>query len=136
METIVTRIKQLISNNGFTTSSFAAKIDVDRGALTHVLSGRNKPSLAIIKAIVDSFDTVSFDWLIYGDNSRKETAIELNFETQKTSTNVSSQAPSTDLVEKSTANMVPSDIKMKASPTPTVTKVILIYSDGSIDVKE
>ena len=63
-ELIVSRIKKLIDDNKLTPSSFAKKIDSKRANVSHILSGRNKPSLNFLIKIVDSFDDISLDWFI------------------------------------------------------------------------
>ena len=63
-ELIVSRIKKLIDDNKLTPSSFAKKIESKRANVSHILSGRNKPSLNFLIKIVDSFDNISLDWFI------------------------------------------------------------------------
>ena len=64
---IIDRIKKIISANGLTNSSFADKIGVPRSSISHVLSGRNNPSLDIIIKILKSFDGISANYLLSGD---------------------------------------------------------------------
>ena len=63
-ELIVSRIKKLMDENSLTPSSFANKIGSKRANVSHILSGRNKPSLNFLIKIVDSFDNISLDWFI------------------------------------------------------------------------
>ncbi len=66
---ILKRIKSIISDNGLTNSSFADKIGVPRSTISHILSGRNNPSLDIIIKILDSFDEINADFLLKGEAS-------------------------------------------------------------------
>ena len=61
------RVKKIISTNGLTSSSFADKIGVPRSSISHVLSGRNNPSLDLIIKILQSFDGISANYLLSGD---------------------------------------------------------------------
>tara|TARA_B100001287_G_scaffold189257_1_gene159845 strand:- start:458 stop:808 length:351 start_codon:yes stop_codon:yes gene_type:complete len=63
-ELIVSRIKKLMDENKLTPSSFAKKIDSKRANVSHILSGRNKPSLNFLIKIVNSFDGISLDWFV------------------------------------------------------------------------
>ena len=63
-ELIVLKIKKLMDDNNLTPSSFAKKIQSKRANVSHILSGRNKPSLNFLIKIVDSFDNISLDWFI------------------------------------------------------------------------
>lgn len=64
---IIDRIKKIISANGLTNSSFADKIGVPRSSISHMLSGRNNPSLDLIIKILQSFDGISANYLLSGD---------------------------------------------------------------------
>ena len=64
---IIDRVKKIISANGLTSSSFADKIGVPRSSISHVLSGRNNPSLDLIIKILQSFDRISANYLLSGD---------------------------------------------------------------------
>ena len=63
-ELIVSRIKKLMDENKLTPSSFAKKIESKRANISHILSGRNKPSLNFLIKIVNSFDGISLDWFV------------------------------------------------------------------------
>ena len=63
-ELIVSRIKKLMDENKLTPSSFAKKIGSKRANVSHILSGRNKPSLNFLIKIVNSFDGISLDWFV------------------------------------------------------------------------
>ena len=60
------RIKIVIKANNESPSSFADKIDIKRSNLSHVLSGRNKPSLDFLSKIISSYPSVNASWLITG----------------------------------------------------------------------
>ena len=63
-ELIVSKIKKLMEDNNLTPSSFAKKIRSKRANVSHILLGRNKPSLNFLIKIVDSFDNISLDWFL------------------------------------------------------------------------
>jgi plasmid maintenance system antidote protein VapI len=48
------------------SSAFASDIGVQRSSVSHVLSGRNKPSLDFVVKIKDRFPDVNLEWLISG----------------------------------------------------------------------
>ena len=64
---IINRVKKIISANGLTSSSFADKIGVPRSSISHVLSGRNNPSLDLIIKILQSFDGIRANYLLSGE---------------------------------------------------------------------
>ena len=73
---IVSRIEKIRNNHKLTAASFATKIGVQRSAMSHILSGRNKPSLDFLIKIYDAFDDINLEWLILGETSHLPEKIE------------------------------------------------------------
>lgn len=61
------RIELLLHFKNTSPSQFAEEIGVQRSSVSHILSGRNKPSLDFIKKVVDRYPDVSYGWLIEGN---------------------------------------------------------------------
>jgi len=61
---MIDRIKKLLETEQLSPSQFADEIKLQRSSLSHVLSGRNKPSLDFVMKIKQRFANVSLDWLI------------------------------------------------------------------------
>ena len=70
---LLDRIQYLMKLNNLSPSAFADKIDVQRSSMSHLLSGRNKPSLEFIQKVIVAFPKVSADWLLYGKTNVSET---------------------------------------------------------------
>ena len=62
----VKRLETIFDYYGLTASSFADKINVQRSSISHLLSGRNKPSLDFILKVIESFPDVELLWLLNG----------------------------------------------------------------------
>jgi transcriptional regulator with XRE-family HTH domain len=60
------RLVQLLKTEGINPTRFAERIGVQRSSISHILSGRNKPSYDFIIKILDSFPSVNPDWLLRG----------------------------------------------------------------------
>lgn len=67
------RISKIIEYSGFTSSEFADEIEVQRSSISHITSGRNKPSLDFLVKVKDRFPEFQWDWLIKGDGEMLET---------------------------------------------------------------
>ena len=61
------RISKVIEYSKLTPSEFADEIDVQRSSISHITSGRNKPSLEFIIKIKSHFPEILWDWLVNGD---------------------------------------------------------------------
>jgi transcriptional regulator with XRE-family HTH domain len=68
-EEFIKRLEIILDYYGLNASAFADKIGVQRSSLSHLLSGRNKPSLDFILKILDVFPDVDLYWMINGKGS-------------------------------------------------------------------
>ena len=60
------RVQKIINYSELSSSEFADEIGVQRSNISHVLSGRNKPSLDFLLKIKDRFPEIQWEWLIEG----------------------------------------------------------------------
>jgi transcriptional regulator with XRE-family HTH domain len=82
MNFITERILAILEDKGLTPSSFADTIGIQRSSMSHILSGRNKPSLDVIHKILITFPDIQSDWLLTGKGPMKQ--LNLFGEPQKT----------------------------------------------------
>lgn len=136
----VKRLETIFDYYGLTASLFADKINVQRSSISHLLSGRNKPSLDFTLKVIESFPEVELLWLLNGKGSfpkgengtEEKTTISSN-EKAVQETNLFSQEiiPSTTNVEISTTipniqneeKLVHSDSKIE--------RIVVFYNDGT-----
>lgn len=71
-----TRIHRLIGSENLTPTKFADIIGVQRSAISHILSGRNKPSFDLIQRILTKFPRVNAEWLIVGKGEMYKTIVQ------------------------------------------------------------
>lgn len=62
----IKRLEILLEHYGLNASLFADKINVQRSSISHLLSGRNKPSLDFVLKIIDVFPDINLYWLLNG----------------------------------------------------------------------
>lgn len=109
---LIDRFKYLMKLNNLTASAFADEIGVQRSSVSHILSGRNKPSLEFIQKVVARFPKVSADWLIAGV------------------TNTGKSITPNDTSEKE-------DRKSTSTPTSSedkqIKKVVIFYTDNTFE---
>lgn len=70
------RISKIISYSELSSSEFADEIDVQRSNISHITSGRNKPSLDFLIKIKERFPELQWDWLIKGEGEMIKTIEE------------------------------------------------------------
>ncbi len=107
------RLQKVIDFYSETASSFAEKIGVQRSSISHILSGRNKPSLDFVMKVLHSYPEVELYWLMNGKGEfPNETKI--------------SESPDSNLVE-------PSLVSKTTLPesNSNVEKIVIFYKDGT-----
>ncbi len=60
------RIQKIMDYYAVSASSFADYMGVGRSSISHILSGRNKPSLDFVMKITEAYNDVDLQWLLYG----------------------------------------------------------------------
>jgi len=113
MEEFTNRLLEILENKNLSASQFAEKIGVQRSSVSHVLSKRNKPSLDFIIKISKTFDDISLDWLINGDNTLKSSE----------TTN-----------EKNSSTPISKEIKNIESTEKELDKIVFFYKDKSYKI--
>jgi transcriptional regulator with XRE-family HTH domain len=69
-EAFIERFKELLTDNNLSASALADEIDVQRSSISHILSGRNKPSLDFILKLVKKFPGINIYWLLNGAENK------------------------------------------------------------------
>ena len=79
----IKRLEILLDYYSLSASVFADKIGVQRSSLSHLLSGRNKPSLDFILKIIEVFPDVDLYWILNGKGTfpKSEVKMGTNIET-------------------------------------------------------
>ena len=71
------RLKNWMGIEGLKSSALADSIAVNRATISHILSGRNKPSIDFLEKLLNVYPNVNANWLISGigymqDNMEKK----------------------------------------------------------------
>lgn len=78
------RISKVMEYSGLSSSEFADEVEVQRSSISHITSGRNKPSLEFITKIKSKFPEIEWDWLITGSGEMlKSIENKVEFTTQE-----------------------------------------------------
>ena len=77
-----------MEEKGFTSSSFADALNMNRPTLLHILSGRNKPNLQLIKSLAELDRDIDLRYILTGmgsvEDARTQTQEQLHFENSTT----------------------------------------------------
>ncbi|MEA4996934.1 MAG: helix-turn-helix transcriptional regulator [Petrimonas sp.] len=60
------RIRQIMENENLTPAKFADRLQINRANISHILNGRNNPSLDVVTKILSGMPYINTEWLING----------------------------------------------------------------------
>ncbi|MDA9612446.1 helix-turn-helix domain-containing protein [Flavobacteriales bacterium] len=60
------RLKNWMGIEGLKSSALADSIGVNRATISHILSGRNKPSIDFLEKLLNVYPNINANWLISG----------------------------------------------------------------------
>ncbi len=63
------RIRLIMEKENLTPAKFADKLDINRAVISHILNGRNNPSLDVVTKILELMDHINPEWLIKGSGN-------------------------------------------------------------------
>jgi len=119
----IERLEHLLQYYNLNASAFADKIQVQRSSISHLLSGRNKPSLEFVLKVVKNFPEVNLYWLLNGKGTFPSDASDISeYENgEDESKSDSTPQPVNPLNKKPT--------KLGA----TIERIVIFYSDGTFE---
>lgn len=118
-EKFIIRLQKVIDFYGESASSFAEKIGVQRSSISHILSGRNKPSLDFVLKVLSAYPEVELYWLLNGKGI---------FPAEKTSVKESPET-STDSKTVENENQILSSSSIKENKE--IDRIVIFYKDGT-----
>ena len=136
------RILKIMEREGLTPSKFAESIGIQRSAMSHIISGRNNPSLDVLLKILERFTYVDSDWLLFGKGEmiREHVLSECNL-----FTNMLENRPNVQVVAENRKEIgvetpvniqkqpVVEQVICQEKPSKNVSKIMIFYSDNTFD---
>ena len=145
------RIALILQTQNLTVSQFADRIGVQRSALSHVLGGRNNPSLDFVTKILRTFPEIRSQWLLFGEGKMydamaearpaEEAAVAMPPEVVETPPAEASEMPMempmaiSETVETAAESEMPemSGFAPVQAEDSRLVKVVFFYSDGRFE---
>ena len=122
---------------GETASSFAENISVQRSGISHILSGRNKPSLDFVLKVLSAYPEVELYWLL---NGKGKFPLEIHSETQNNSDvknfeqsplSKSDSVHTSKIIQKKTSNANQNLLRNQNTDDKSIERIVIFYSDGT-----
>lgn len=132
MEDFKDRLDHILRSKNLTATKFAELMKIQPSNVSHLLSGRNKPSIDFLIKLKEVFPEYNFDWIIMG---RKPITIN-----DPTPSIIDAQdtkyedAEEKNIIEFDDFEEKFEENKPVISENKEVEKILLIYSDKTYDV--
>lgn len=134
------RILEFLRKENKTSAQFAEEIGVQPSGISHILSGRNKPSLDFVVKMLEKYSYISSDWLIFGRGDMyKETKQPDLFSFLKQE-NDDAGPDDTDNTAVMHSKLTPAEAGIQEKPDRVnvksdsqVTRIVWFYGDNSFE---
>ena len=137
------RILKVMEREALTPARFSEAIGIQRSAMSHIVSGRNNPSLDVLMKILSTYTHISTDWLLKGEGPMYKT--ENNNYQPSLFTENDEIRPEIRVVSEKSQQMIVELPKSVAKPTEieqvvyeersskNVSKIMIFYSDNTFE---
>lgn len=127
---MIDRIQLILKSKNLSPSQFADEIQVQRSSISHILSGRNKPSLDFIMKILSTYQEVNSDWLIFGKGQMvKQESTNVEIEKLKVTELIH---PKKEVEEIPLSASAPIQKKIKSDvENESIEKIVVFYTNGT-----
>lgn len=134
------RIAHIIRAKNLTASEFALRLGIQPSNVSHLLAGRNNPSLEFVKKLKETFPEYNLDWIVMGKGPMtvSEPFLEHRVTKEETVDETQPIASVTESLENTL--FAPETIPEKTtSPTRPITedglkRIIFVYADNSFEI--
>ena len=135
------RIIKIMECERMGQAQFASAIGIQRAAMSHIISGRNNPSLDVMTKILHRYPQINPDWLLFG----KGEMLRDNTPAMEPADNIAKIPPQIQVVpeghqelpfQESRKELDNSEKTWAVSvekPSKTVSKIMVFYSDNTYD---
>ena len=126
------RLQKIFNYYDLSAAAFADAINVGRSSISHILSGRNKPSLDFVLKIVQTYPEVELYWLLNGTGN-----FPGNLKVDDDNVTATTPTPSRSQIH-SEIRQLPSEQKspLTASVGKSIQKIVIFYKDGTFEAFE
>jgi len=122
------RLEKMLDYYDISAAAFAEAVDVGRSSISHILSGRNKPSLDFVMKVVQTYPEVELYWLLNGKGSFPATPEKVIGSPQSSSSTPKSGALPDNFRKEFKESQNRENKKIR--------KIIFFYEDGSFETFE
>lgn len=123
------RLEKILDYYGISATAFSEVIEVNRSTISHLLSGRNKPSLEFIMKVIRHYPEVELYWLLNGKGTFPSESEKQMLPTHASASKKNTPVGTENLepTAQNTKDTLKSDPKSKTN----IERIVVFYKDGS-----
>lgn len=134
------RLIEFLKAENKSSAQLAEEIGVQPSGISHILSGRNNPSLDFVLKMLEKYQFISSDWLLFGkgtmyiDSKMQSLFDETSFSDSKTEAGTARKETEISAVEDKRILKEQPGINIPAAETQNkscISRIVIFYSDSS-----
>lgn len=143
------KLQQILTEEGLSANRLARMLNVQAAGISHILSGRNKPSFDLLQKILRQFPQINPDWLLLDDKEmyreeyrRKPSVSDASVGSDLFSsfsdvppTGIESNLDKISLSDNNASDKLNNSLQMPvacdADNAAKIERILILYSDGS-----
>jgi len=136
------RLLEFLKNENKSSAQLAEEIGVQASGISHILSGRNNPSLDFVLKMLEKYQFISTDWLLFGRGSMyTETKMQSLFDYDNVDSRESEQmrtksepvSPEIDFQDVKKNKTIKDSTIPATGSTSDVVKIVWFYENNSFE---
>lgn len=146
MESFSERIAQILKHYKLQPKELAEKCGVQRSAISHLINGRNRPSVSFLSTLSDVYPELDTRWLLHGKgemftnvstlSNESESSSKYTVGDESTKSTSDTAVTGNTQVHKSTPLPTRTQKEQEPNSAKTIERVIVCYSDGTFSTYE
>ena len=133
------KLRDLMKSEGLKPSQLAEMLGINPAAVSHILSGRNKPGFELLQKILRRFPQINADWLLVDRGPMYRTEAEKELAPQEAASLIASdtiaeQAPINESLNPASVSDTTAAVKGFAAATNRhVERIVIFYADHTFE---
>jgi len=131
---IAERIKEVMDYYNYNSGEFANKLKVQKSSISHLLSGRNKPSFVFLNKLATALPDINIEWFVTGKG-------EMNKSKPSENMLVESNVGELESGDEGESELVSDPVEKDITPTkhpkqasPKIKQIVIFYDDDTFKV--
>jgi transcriptional regulator with XRE-family HTH domain len=123
---MINRLKEILDYFKLSPSKLADELAINRSRLSHILNGRNNPTLEVVQGILTKYNALNPEWLLFGTGEMIKSGVETdpNDLFQFAEINKKKKQPAVDKTVKETSVTEESEVISKSGEVEPIEAVL------------